>query len=191
MAGCYWLLLVGQKVISVVDALFAKLSMKWRMRAIFKTKSKLKTNSTCVLSYITQNSSLKTQNLWDPLSENLFGWVLSFCFYYSYLKFLSYENENWELLWRCFKFLRNEFDGIFVNKCILVEHPSMTCHILAQYCCKLFSSLTLALASQWRTVNTYTHHSPLFFLSTFYFLEPLLQFQLPHSLISPTSLNLI
>ena len=139
------------------------------------------------------NSKLITQNpkSMGPIKWK-FVWLSSqFLFLLLISQIFELWEWNWELLWRCFKFLRNEFDGIFVNKCILVEHPSMTCHILAQYCCKLFSSLTLALASQWRTVNTYTHHSPLFFLSTFYFPEPLLQFQLPHSLISPTSLNLI
>ena len=85
-----------------------------------------------VLCYITQNLSLKTQNQWDLLSENLFDWVFSFCFHNSYLKLLSYENQNWELLWRCFQSLRNEFDGNFINKCNhvgLVSYLSHPCSI--------------------------------------------------------------
>ena len=151
-----------------------------------KTKSKLKTNSTHVLGYMTQNSSLKTQNLWDLLSENLFGWVFSFCFHNSYLKILSYENENWELLLRCFKFLRNEFDRIFVNKCgAPISDLSHPCSVsLEAFLFFGFSSSFIMKVSKYI-------HPPFPTVLSLYFLEPLLQFQLPHSLISPTSLNLI
>ena len=134
----------------------------------------------------------------DPLTEIMFGWVFSFCFHNSYLKFLSYKNENWELMRNYFQIWEMSFVAVSVNKCNCVGPPSVYRHIISALLEAFFVPNALAsfLASVFlyslynSNFSNYSSHPP---LPTYhyFFLLPFLLLLIPltGSICSQATLN--